>query len=239
MRALLLAAGFGTRLRPITDHVPKCLVPVHDRPLLDYWFDLMFASDAIERALVNTHYLSEQVNAHIEKSRWRARIDIVHEEVILGTGGTILANRDYFSNEDFLVVHADNLSSVDVRWFQDKHKKRAADCAMTMLAYRTDAPKTCGILECTEMGVVMAFHEKLPDPPGNMANGAVYIVTSEVVEAVAALGRPVVDLSTEVIPQFVGRIQSAETDAYHRDIGSPESLARAHAEFRSVDSGPA
>ncbi|MEP2639959.1 nucleotidyltransferase family protein [Roseobacter sp.] len=231
MKALLLAAGFGTRLRPITDSVPKCLVPIHGRPLLDYWFELVFATNAIDRALVNTHYLPDQVVAHVQASPWRDRIDLVHEDVLLGTGGTILQNRRYFDGQDFLLVHADNLSSLDVRWLQHQHHARTVGCAMTMLAFRTDVPQSCGILECDAHGVVQAFHEKVANPPDNLANGAVYIMGPEILAATAALGKPEVDLSTEVIPQFVGRIQSAETTAYHRDIGTPTSLAAAHQEF--------
>src|ERR1700749_2685580 len=102
MRALLLAAGTGRRLRPLTNTTPKCLVPVHGRPLLDYWLDLVFEG-GVERALLNTHWLPDQVQAHVAASRWRSRIDLVHESNLLGTGGTVLANRAWFQGEDFLV----------------------------------------------------------------------------------------------------------------------------------------
>ena len=97
MRALLLAAGIGSRLRPLTDTTPKCLVPVHGRPLLDYWLDLVFQG-GIERVLLNTHWLAPQVYDHVATSRWVARIDLVHEDALLGTGGTVLANRGWFQN---------------------------------------------------------------------------------------------------------------------------------------------
>jgi mannose-1-phosphate guanylyltransferase len=84
---------------------------------------------------------------------------------------------------------------------------------------------------------VLAFHEKVANPPGNLANGAVYIFEPEVVEAMASLGKPVVDLSTEVIPGFLGRILCVETDGYHRDIGNPESLRRANSEFKQRPRG--
>jgi mannose-1-phosphate guanylyltransferase len=79
---------------------------------------------------------------------------------------------------------------------------------------------------------VVAFHEKVSNPPGNLANGAVYVFEPEVIKDVAALGKPVVDLSTEIIPNYLGRILSVETSGYHRDIGNPESLRRAHLEFK-------
>ena len=130
----------------------------------------------------------------------------------------------------FVVAHADNLTDFDVRGFIEAHRRRPADCAITMLGFRTDAPRSCGILEVDDRGTVTAFHEKVDDPPGNLANGAVYLFEPEVVEAIASFGRPVVDLSTEIIPRFIGRIICVETHGYHRDIGTPESLARAIAD---------
>ncbi|MEQ9519821.1 MAG: sugar phosphate nucleotidyltransferase, partial [Parvibaculum sp.] len=80
MRALLLAAGMGQRLRPITDTIPKCLVPIHGRPLLGIWLDHVFARDSgIERVLINTHYLASQVERFVSNSLWAERIDLVYE----------------------------------------------------------------------------------------------------------------------------------------------------------------
>jgi mannose-1-phosphate guanylyltransferase len=231
MRALLLAAGIGSRLRPLTDTTPKCLVPVHDRPLLDYWLDLVFQG-GVERALLNTHWLAEQVRAHVAQSRWRQRIDLVHEDELLGTGGTVLANRDWFGRAPFLVAHADNLTDFDVAGLIQAHRNRPPDCIMTMLGFRTDDPSSCGILELDPQNRVIAFHEKVKNPPGNLANGAVYIFEPAVIDDVARLGKAVVDLSTEIIPNYLGRILCVETDGYHRDIGNPESLRRAHSEFK-------
>ena len=231
MRALLLAAGQGTRLRPLTERLPKCLVPIAGRPLLDYWLDRLFATPEIERVLINTHWLADQVAAHVGASPWRTRIDLVHEAELLGTGGTVLANRAYFGSAPFLTAHADNLTEFDLDDFLSRHRARPAGMAMSMLSFRTEDPRSCGILELDGRGVVQRFHEKVEDPPGDLANAAVYVLEPEVVAFAAGLGQPVVDLSTEVIPHFVGRIYSVETPCYHRDIGTPESLRRAEADF--------
>jgi mannose-1-phosphate guanylyltransferase len=231
MRALLLAAGIGSRLRPLTDTTPKCLMRVHDRPLLDYWLELVFEG-GIERALLNTHWLAEQVREHVAASPWRSRIDLVHEDELLGTGGTVFANRDWFQNEAFLVAHADNLTDFDVPGLIAAHRNRSAGNVMTMLGFRTDDPSSCGILQLDRQNTVVAFHEKVKNPPGNLANGAVYIFEPEVISDIARLGKSVVDLSTEIIPNYVGRILCVETNGYHRDIGNPESLRRAHSEFK-------
>jgi mannose-1-phosphate guanylyltransferase len=230
MRALLLAAGMGTRLRPITDTIPKCLVPIHGRPLLSYWLDLLFAGD-IERVLINTHYLPEAVQQFVAASPWRVRVDLVHEEQLLGTGGTVAANHAYFEGEAFLLAHADNLTDFDLPVLRAAHAARPPEAAMTMLAFRTDDPKSCGILELGGHGLVRAFHEKVENPPGNLANAAVYILEPEVMDYALALGQPVIDLQTEIIPAFLGRILVVENRGYHRDIGSAESLRKAHLEF--------
>jgi mannose-1-phosphate guanylyltransferase len=231
MRALLLAAGLGTRLRPLTDTVPKCLVPIHGQPLLGLWFELLFRSGVVERALVNTHWLAPKVEAFVAQSPWRERVDLVSEPELLGTGGTVLANRAWLGEQPFLVAHADNLTDFDLAGLARAHATRPAGCVLTMLAFRTDAPRSCGILETDQRGVVQAFHEKVENPPGDLANAAVYIFEPAVVEAAAVLGRPVVDLSTEVIPGFLGRILAVQTHGYHRDIGSPEALALAEREW--------
>lgn len=230
MRALLLAAGLGTRLRPLTDIVPKCLVPIHDRPLLDYWLDGL-VEGGIEEVLINTHYLADAVVGHVAQSRWKDRVTLVHEEALRGTGGTILANRAFFSDEAFLVAHADNLTELDVSAFRARHANRPEDIVMTMALFRTDAPETCGIVIEDAGGVVREFHEKSSEPHGDLANGAVYIFEPEVVDFMASLGSTNVDLSTEVIPHFMGRILGYEVEGYYRDIGTIESLERARREF--------
>lgn len=226
MRALLLAAGLGTRLRPLTLTVPKCLVSIRGRPLLDRWLVNLFAA-GIDRALINTHWLADVVQDHVARSPFHDRIDLVHEPQLLGTGGTILANRPWFGDQPFMVAHADNLTDFDVAGFIAAHAQRPPGCALTMLAFHTGVPESCGILELADGGVVTGFHEKVKNPPGNLANAAVYICEQEVVAFIAALGKDEVDFSTEVIPAFLNRIYAVETKFYHKDIGTPEALQQA------------
>lgn len=232
MRALLLAAGLGTRLRPITDHVPKCLVQVRGRPLLEYWLDLLLPA-GIERVLLNTHYLPDRVREFVAQSPWRDRIDLVHEDVLLGTGGTVLRNRNFFGSNPFIVAHADNLTRFDVKAFIDRHRNRPPGTEITMMTFDTDVPRTCGIVGEDAQGVVTSFYEKVENPPGNHANAAVYIFESSVIDFLAGLGKEIIDVSTEVIPRYMGRICTFHNDDYHRDIGTPESLQLAEAEFRT------
>ena len=230
MKALLLAAGLGTRLRPLTDHVPKCLVHIQGKPLLEYWLDMLLIN-GVERILLNTHHLPDQVNDFVNKSNWMERIDTVYESLLLGTGGTILSNCHYFINQSFMVAHADNLTRFDVINFINAHTVRPKGIEITMMTFKTDSPSSCGIVEVDGAGVVQGFHEKVDNPPGDLANAAVYIFEPTVFHFLDLLRKDVIDISTEVLPNFIGRIQTFHNTDYHRDIGTPESLALAQIEF--------
>ena len=99
------------------------------------------------------------------------------------------------------------------------------------MTFATDQPQTCGIVALDSAGVLRAFYEKIANPPGNLANGAVYIFEPEVVDFCRSLSKPVIDISTEILPQFIGRIITFLNDSYHRDIGTPESLSAAEREY--------
>ncbi len=230
MRALLLAAGFGTRLRPITDHVPKCLVTIHGKPLLSYWLDTLFLN-GFQKVLLNTHYLPQQVDEFVSNSVWFDLIQIVFEPQLLGTAGTILKNRSFACENSLLVAHADNLTRFNVSDFIAAHINRSKDSVMTMMTFDTDVPKSCGIVKLDERGVVQEFHEKVANPPGTRANAAVYIIEPVVIDFIASLKKEICDFSTEVLPNFLGKIQTFHNTDYHRDIGNLESLALAEIEF--------
>ena len=229
--ALLLAAGKGTRLKPITDKVPKCLVPIHGKPLLAYWLDLLFSA-GVEKILINTHYLPDQVRKFIAGSSWRKRVELLHEATLLGTGGTVLRGGPFFKDRPFIVAHADNLVRFDVNAFINRHQHRPSGVEITMMTFETDVPESCGIVTENEEGIVMNFYEKVKDPPGNHANGAVYIFEPSVLDFLSALNTPIIDLSTQVIPYYMGKICAFHNADYHRDIGTPESLRLAEIEFK-------
>ncbi|MBI3129739.1 MAG: nucleotidyltransferase family protein [Acidobacteria bacterium] len=230
MRGLLLAAGLGTRLRPLTDRTPKCLVPVRGRPLLDYWLRLLTEA-GVGPLLVNTHHHADQVEAFLSAHPLRASVQTVHEPELLGTGGTVLGNRAFLEGGTCMVIHADNLSRFDVAAFIDTHEQRPRGCLATMLTFETDAPESCGIVEVDARGIVRAFEEKPRQPRSRLANGAVYLFEPEVLDLLAGFG-PRPDLSTELIPALVGRMGTYLNDVYHRDIGSPPSYAQAQIDDR-------
>jgi len=231
MKALLLAAGFGTRLRPLTDTIPKCLVPINNKPLLQIWIEMLTAS-GINDILVNKHYLSDQVTRFINSSDAFRHVRTVYEKNLLGTAGTLLANRDFFDGSAAMLIHADNLSRFNMYSFIQRHLNRPTGTCITMMTFSTDIPQTCGIVEVDGNDVVVAFHEKVSNSPGNLANGAVYIVEPEVFDFLVSLNKKVIDFSTEIIPRFLGRIYTFYNDDYHRDIGNPESYEAAQYEFK-------
>ncbi|MEW6329832.1 MAG: nucleotidyltransferase family protein [Pseudomonadota bacterium] len=230
MRALLLSAGLGTRLRPITDQLPKCLVPVSGRPLMEYWLRLL-VHGGIRNILVNTHYRAAQVNDFIAGSEYVPYVTLVHEEILLGTGGTLLRNREFFGADPVMLIHGDNLSLFNVRDFVRAFEERPKGAEITMMTFDTDAPQNCGIVELDSFGIVRGFYEKVQNPPGRLANGAVYMLSGNVVGYLASLGKEFIDFSTEVIPHFIGRMNTFHNKIYHRDIGTPESLSAAQSEL--------
>jgi mannose-1-phosphate guanylyltransferase len=174
VKALLLAAGEGTRLRPVTNTISKCLVPINGKPLLEYWLENL-SKAGVDEFLINTSYLKEQVEEFVKTSKYADKITLVYEPKLLNTAGTLLANKEFFKNEAFMLVHADNLSFCDFKAFIDAHNTHPNGCDITMMTFKTDNPSACGIVELDSDGVVQKFHEKVKKPPSNLANGAVYI----------------------------------------------------------------
>jgi mannose-1-phosphate guanylyltransferase len=230
MRALLLAAGLGTRLQPLTKNIPKCLIAIDGKPLLEHWIT-MLNNGGVFPLLINLHHHADKVLNFIDESPYKKIITPVYEKELLGTGGTLKKNREFFGNETLMLVHADNLSIFDVPAFMDRHQNRPPGCEITMMTFKTPTPHTCGIIETDEAGCVRAFHEKVANPPGDMANGAVYIVEPSVFDYLESLNKEFIDFSTEVIPQYMGRIYAFHNDVYHRDIGTIESYEMACKEF--------
>ena len=228
MRAILLAAGRGTRLQPLTDTIPKCLVSIKGKPLLEIWLERL-SEAGIGPFLINTHYLAEQVEALVAASPHRQQVTLVHEAELLGTAGTLLANLDYFEGEDGLLIHADNYCLADFRAFVHAHEHRPTECVMTMMTFRTADPSSCGIVELDQHGVVMGFHEKVESPPGNLANGAVYVLSAELLERLGANLGGVKDFSTDILHRLLGQILTHETAEVFYDVGTPEAYAAANA----------
>ena len=215
----MLAGGFGKRLRPLTEKVPKCLVTIQKKPLLDYWINNL-SNCNFEGLLINTHYLPEQVRGFVNLHPLKEKIRLVHEEILLGTAGTLRKNIKYFNNEDILLAHADNYCTADFKEFILHHNKRPKKCLITMMTFITDTPESCGIVELDRDGVVQKFYEKDTSPRGNLANGAIYILSKEFLEKYEEDFKAAVDFSLDVIPNLLGKIYTYHTSAKIVDIGT-------------------
>lgn len=231
MKAYVLAAGLGTRMGAITKTTPKCLLPVAGKPLLGRWFD-MLARAGVSEALVNTHYLPEPVRAYVADCNPPLAVTLFHEPTLLGSAGTLRANRGFAAGEPrFLVVYADNASSVDLRALLRAHR---ADDAATLGLFRVPDPQAKGIVELDAAGTVVGFTEKPAQPKSNLAWAGLLVGTPELI---AAIPDPdPCDLGHDVLPRLVGRARGIEIDGYHRDVGTPESYRQACEDLANLGS---
>ncbi len=228
MKAFLLAAGLGTRLRPLTDTVPKCLVPVAGRPLLDLWLD-NFRRAGVDEVLVNLHHMPERVRSYLAAHRGDPRVRTSYEPILLGSAGTLAAGREFVgSDEVFLAVNGDNLTDFDLRRLVVALE--AAPSAQAAIAvFHAPRPQACGILE-VEDGVVTSFEEKPAAPRSDLANAGMYAFRRPVLDLVPET-MPV-DIGTHLLPRLVGYSVAVPVgEAFLIDIGTPEALARAEAEW--------
>lgn len=231
MKAFLLAAGYGTRLRPITDTVPKCMVPIHGRPLLGWWFDLL-RFHGVTDVLVNTHYLPRPVHDYIDRyNRQETGMKAYpfYEETLLGSGGTVRANRYFIGgDENFFICYADNLTNLDLSGLLHAH--RSGGGLLTMALFHTKTPRQCGIAEMGEERRIIAFEEKPEDPKSDLANAGVYVAKRELFD-VFPTTTPL-DFGKDVLPLLAGLMFGYEISDYLIDVGTPENYRRAEEEWK-------
>ena len=107
MKALILSGGYGKRLRPITYNIPKCLIEINNKPILQHWLEKL-TNIGIKDFLINSHYLHDQVEEFVHKNLNKYNIKLVYEKKLLGTGGTLINNLNFFNGEECFLVHCDN-----------------------------------------------------------------------------------------------------------------------------------
>jgi NDP-sugar pyrophosphorylase family protein len=132
MRALVLAAGYGERLRPLTDTIPKPLVEIGDRPLIHYPL-LLLRHAGIREVAVNVHHLAEKIEAALGRGdELGLTITYSPEPILLGTGGPLLPLRDYFGGEPFLILNGDTIMDLDLPAMIAIHRKGAGLATMAL-----------------------------------------------------------------------------------------------------------
>ena len=235
MKAFLLAAGLGTRLRPLTLSVPKCLVPINGKPLLQWWIEL-FSRHGIHEVMINTFYLREQVAEFIDKNNSGSSgvtLYEAHEKTLSGSGGIVRNNRQFVAGEDsFIIAYADNLTDINLSEFQSFHRDICVPNGgvLSIALFRTNRPRECGIAEIDSSYRITAFTEKPDNPSSNLANAGIYIARKDIFDYLPE--RELLDFGKDVLPRLVNKMYGWENKSYLIDIGTPENYAKAQAEWR-------
>ena len=129
-----------------------------------------------------------------------------------------------------MLIHSDNFTTSNLTGLIKAHKFRPKECLLTMLTFKTNTPRSCGIVEVNQEGVVQEYYEKVKNPPSKLANGAIYIFNRDLAKWLKSQNRQLYDFSNDVLPFLTGKIQTWYTREFFIDIGTPESLkiARTH-----------
>jgi mannose-1-phosphate guanylyltransferase len=230
MKAFLLSAGLGTRLKPITDVIPKCMLTVHGKPLLYHWFKL-FAEFGITEVLINLHHLPKRVIEGIARySLWKFGITIklFYEPSLLGTAGTIKANAEWLNNEDFLIAYADNLTDMDIGKMHKYHKQKNG--ILTLWLYHSDVPKECGIATLDSEDRIIEFIEKPIEPKSDLGSAGLYIATRGLFDYIPD---GISDLSIDVLPKMIesGKAYGYTGKGYVRGVGTFDGYDKAEREW--------
>jgi mannose-1-phosphate guanylyltransferase len=223
MKAFLLAGGLGTRLRPLTESTPKCLLPVQGVPMLQIWFDIC-RQHGIDELLINVHTHAADVRRFIEERKDGLRVHLFDETALLGSAGTVLANREWVDKEgSFWVFYADVLTTVNLNQMLAFHESRGQ--IATIGVYKVSDPSRCGIVQVDDNGVVREFVEKPRDPVGNLAFSGLMLATPALLDVIPDSSP--VDLGFHVLPQIVGRMAAYRITDFMVDIGTLDTYRAA------------
>ncbi|MBX5489785.1 MAG: NTP transferase domain-containing protein [Chloroflexi bacterium] len=238
-RALILAAGAGTRLRPLTDTCPKPMLPAADRPILAHQLVLL-REHGIRDIAINLHHCPDVITRYFgDGAAFGVRLTYSYEPTLLGTAGAV-RELAWFFDDTFLVLYGDVLTDLNLTALLERH--RALDACATVALYEVDEPSRCGIVELAADDRITRFVEKpAPDAGlGRLANAGVYVLEPTVLDAIPP-GRPC-DFGHEVFPALLQRgaaLYGYRTDSYVLDVGSLERYAQADDDLRAGRCNPA
>jgi mannose-1-phosphate guanylyltransferase len=221
-KAFLLAAGLGTRLYPLTQTTPKCLVPVGGRPLLAYWVDLL-AYHGFTDVLVNLHHLPDQVTAFLDQLETDIRFEPFFEPELLGSAGTVRENRAFAGDAPFLVAYADDLTDANLSALMAAHSPTGP--MLTMALFEAPEPHRCGIAELDAAGTIVSFEEKPAAPKSSLANAGLYVSDGRLFDVIP--DETPADFGRHVLPRLIGRMRGYRLTESLIDVGTPESYAAA------------
>lgn len=223
-----MAAGGGQRLHPLTLRTPKCLLPVQGRPLLEHWLRHC-ARHGVEEVLVNLHAHPEQVREFVGRRPGPPRVRLEYEPRLLGSGGTLRANRDFVDGEDrFLIIYADNLADVDLTALLRCHAEAGAP--LTVALFRAPDPRACGVVELDGGGRVQRFEEKPREPFSDLASAGIYAASPALFDFIP--DREFSDLGRDVLPRLVGRMHGFRVEGFMMDVGTLQAYEAAQRDWR-------
>jgi mannose-1-phosphate guanylyltransferase len=218
IKAMLLAAGLGTRLRPLTDNLPKCMVLMAGKPVLQHNVEWL-RSEGVVDLVVNLHHCPESVVDHFgDGSGFGVRIRYSYEPELLGTAGAVWAARRFFSQDRFLVVYADNLIDCNLNRLYNLHATSQA--ILTMALFWRDDVSASGVVGLEEDGRIVAFKEK-PKPEevlSHWVNAGLLLCEPDVLRFIPP-GQPS-DFGHDVLPALL----AASESLYGYTMGPDEGL---------------
>jgi mannose-1-phosphate guanylyltransferase len=228
MKAFLLTAGLGTRLYPITHTLPKCLVPIADKPLINWWFESMQKAGVTE-VLINLHHLPDMVMAHVNALDTPIKVEFSYEPVLLGSAGTLVANKSFVANEtSFFIFYGDNLTNTSLSNLYNFHVRQPH--AFTMALFETNKPSGCGIVSLNSDATISSFEEKPANPISNVANAGLYVASPAVIDLIDAAKTPA-DIGFDLLPLLVGKMSGYKINDYLIDIGTHKNLEKARQDW--------
>lgn len=227
MKGFLLAAGVGTRLRPLTDDLPKCLVPVQGAPLLAIWLEWC-AMYGIDEILLNSHAHSDRLREFVGAYHGTVRVTLTHEPELLGSAGTLHVNREFVAGEEeFAVLYADVLTNCRLDRLLDFHRMQRSP--VTLGTYRVPDPTQCGIIATDESGRVVEFVEKPQFPKADTAFSGILIGGPALLDLIPK--EIPSDIGFDVLPKLVGKMFAFPITDYVLDIGTLEKYEQAQREW--------
>jgi mannose-1-phosphate guanylyltransferase len=226
VKAVVLVGGEGTRLRPLTETIPKPLLPLMDRPSLDHVLDHL-AQHGVHEVVLSSSYLESTFHAFIEDRHGDPRIVWITEIEPLGTGGAIVNALEHLDDEPFFALNGDILTDLDLTAMLAFHRERGA-AATIALTHVADA-RPFGLVPMEPGGRVIEFREKPSElVPGDI-NAGTYVLEGAHLRAWRAGAN--VSIEREVFPALIadGRpLFGFLSDAYWLDLGTPEKYLQAH-----------
>ena len=223
MKAFLLAAGHGTRLRPLTDNIPKCLVPICGVSMLEIWLELCRRA-GIDEVLINLHRHADVVRKAMVQQRNGIKVHLAEEKVLLGSAGTLAANREWVANEScFWVLYSDVLTDLDLNKMHTLHRQRRPKATIGL--YQVPDPTRCGVVSFDENLTVLDFVEKPANPKSNWAFSGIMVADTSMLDMIAPKFPS--DLGFDVLPRLAGEMQAYPITAYLLDIGTMENYEAA------------